>query len=211
MMSDFTQSADRVMLNLVGEQVALGPLRRDLLPLYLKWINDFEVTRTLDLSPRPWTWEAEQEWFDRASRDDHDVHFTIYERDSLRPIGSTGLRHIDPVHGTAEFGIMIGERDCWGRGYGTEATRLVLGYAFHTLGLHNIMLRVFSGNERAIRAYLRAGFRIIGRRREARRQGAARQDVVYMDCLSTELLARSPEPGGLPAPPPEAGRQEPAT
>jgi RimJ/RimL family protein N-acetyltransferase len=85
------------------------------------------------------------------------------------------------------FAIAIGEKECWGRGYGTEVTQLMLDYGFNVLGLHNIMLTVFSINRRGIRAYLRAGFREIGRRREAVERGGQLLDIVYMDCLATEF------------------------
>ena len=85
------------------------------------------------------------------------------------------------------MGVGIGEHDCWGKGYGTEATRLILDYAFTVLGLHNVMLRVFSYNERAIRSYRKVGFKEMGRRRQAQRIGGQTYDVVYMDCLATDF------------------------
>ncbi|HZQ35151.1 MAG TPA: GNAT family protein, partial [Dehalococcoidia bacterium] len=88
---------------------------------------------------------------------------------------------------TAEFVIFIGQRDEWGKGYGTETTRLLLDYGFTALGLHNVMLKAFSYNERGIRAYLRAGFKEIGRRREAHWFAGKPYDVVYMDCLAGEF------------------------
>jgi RimJ/RimL family protein N-acetyltransferase len=118
---------------------------------------------------------------------ERDTHFVIYEKATLRPIGSTGLHQIDHGDRTAEFGIMIGEKECWGKGYGTETTRLVLEYGFVALGLHNIMLRVYAYNDRGIRAYRRAGFREFGRRRQAQRFGDQAYDVIYMECLSTEF------------------------
>ena len=175
------------IVNIEGDKVALGPHRRDLLPLYQRWINDFEVTRTLGVDMRPMTWEAEEAWYDRASRGERDVLFTIYERATMRAIGNTGLHEIDHHHRTATFGILIGEKDCWGKGYGTETARLMLDYAFTALSLHNILLTVASYNERGIRAYLRAGFREIGRRRESRRMGGQASDTIYMDCLATEF------------------------
>ena len=179
--------ADRPILNLVGERVALGPLRRDLLPLYERWINDFEVIRTLGRPMLPMTRDAEEAWYEGASRAGYNVGFTIYERASLRPIGNAHLMGVDHLRRLAEFGILIGEKECWGQGYGTETARLVLDYGFHALGLHNIMLRVFAHNERGIRAYQRAGFRVIGRRREAWRMGDLVRDEIYMDCLATEF------------------------
>jgi RimJ/RimL family protein N-acetyltransferase len=179
--------ASHPILNIIGEKVALGPQRRDLLPLYQRWVNDFEVTRTLDLGLRPLTLEFEESWYNRSTASEQDATFLIYERATLRPIGSTGLHRIDHVDRTAEFGIMIAEKDCWGKGYGTETARLMLEYGFVALGLHNIMLRAYSYNERGLRAYQRAGFREFGRRREAQRLAGQAYDVVYMDCLSSEF------------------------
>ena len=82
---------------------------------------------------------------------------------------------------------MIGEKDCWDQGYGTEATRLILDYAFNVLGLHNVMLSVYDYNRRGVRAYEKAGFKVIGRRRQALRLGHKRHDVILMDALATEF------------------------
>ena len=197
---DAPQQSSQPILNIVGTAVALGPPRRDLLALYLTWVNDFEVTRTLALGMRPRSWESEQAWYDRISTSERDVFFTIYERASLRPIGGTGLHNVDHANRTADFGILIGEKDCWGKGYGTEASSLMLDFGFTVLGLHNIMLRVYSFNERGLRAYTCAGFRIIGRRRQAHRLGGRAYDEIYMDSLATEfqspLLHRLLPPGG---------------
>lgn len=179
---------DPILLNLTGEKVALGPHRRDLLPVYQRWINDFEVRVSLGGRVGPMTREAEEAWYEGAATATGSAHFTIYEAETLRPLGTTALHNLDHFHRTAEFGIMIGEKDCWGKGYGTEATRLMLGYGFADLNLHNIMLRVFSTNARALRAYARAGFRECGRRRECRRVGGAACDEVFMDCLAGEFL-----------------------
>jgi diamine N-acetyltransferase len=175
------------ILNITGAKVALGPYRRDLLPLYLKWMNDFAVTRTLGNAPRPMPLEAEEAWYEQVTRDERTVGFTIYERTTWRPIGTTALAHVDHRQRTAEFGIVIGEKDAWGKGYGTEATVLLLDYGFTALGLHNILLQVYSDHERAIRAYTRAGFRVIGRRREAHRRGGRVYDIIAMDCLASEF------------------------
>jgi RimJ/RimL family protein N-acetyltransferase len=177
------------VLSVVGERVALGPLHRGLLPLLWRWENDVGLAALTGDPARPLTpeaIEADYERYAKAERPDA-ARFAIYERATLRPIGTAGLIRIDHLHRTAEFGIGIGEADCWGKGYGTEATRLVLDYAFTALGLHNVALRVFAFNERAIRAYRRAGFKEIGRRREAHRLGERAFDELLMDCLATEF------------------------
>ena len=172
------------IINIAGERVDLGPVRREHLPAFARWLNDFVVSRTTS-RVRPMTMETLERSFERSVTAVDEVHFAIYEHDTARLIGSADLTHINGR--TAEFAIAIGEKDCWGKGYGAEATRLVLDYGFNALGLHNIMLTVYSHNERGIRAYRRAGFREIGRRREVIERGGQQHDLVYMDCLATEF------------------------
>ncbi|HET7093865.1 MAG TPA: GNAT family protein [Thermomicrobiales bacterium] len=185
-MSEGETPAEAPLINIVGERVALGPLRRDLLPLYARWINDFAVTRTMLFPPGPMTLDAETAWYDGAATGEA-RSFTIYQRDGWRPIGTLDLRDIDHRNRTAEFGIMIGEGDARGKGFGTEATRLALDYAFTALGLNNVMLTVYEFNHAGRRAYEKAGFRLIGRRRQARRHLGRSWDVLFYDCLASEF------------------------
>ncbi len=166
--------------------MALGPLRRELIPLYQKWNNDFEVNRATS-SARPVTFEEQEASYDHYVHDSSSVFFTIYECSTGRAIGLTYLSDIKPRSRSAEFAIVIGEKDYHNKGYGSEATRLMLDYAFTVLGLHNVLLKVFAFNQAAIRAYEKAGFREIGRRREIRWMDGRLWDDVYMDCLSTEF------------------------
>ena len=178
---------EQPIVTIEGKRVALGPLRRDLLPLYQRWMNDPAVVRTLGGGLRPLLLEDEQQWYERSVGATNDVVFQIYVRAGWRPIGTTAVVGIDHHHGTASFGIMIGEKDCWDQGYGTEATRLVLDYVFNVLGLHNVRLNVCDFNYRGVRAYEKAGFKVIGRRRHALRLGQERHDVILMDALATEF------------------------
>src|SRR5258708_14019069 len=180
---------EKPIINIIGEKVALGPTHKGMIPFFEKWDNDFDVSIMSGDALRPVTREVIEANYERHSKEDqgHVVDFAIYEYATMRLIGATSLRHIVFVHGNADFGIYIGEKDCWGRGYGTEATILMLDYGFTILGLHNILLSTYGYNERAIRAYTRAGFREMGRWREAARVGDRRYDIVFMDCLSTEF------------------------
>src|SRR5215472_11440097 len=126
-----------------------------MLPLVPRWSNDFELRMLLGADLRPVSFEASKERFERALKDETKATFCIYERSTLRPIGTTALEEIDRVHRAAEFDIRIGEKDRWGKGYGTETTRLMLDYGFTVPGLHIVRLVVVSYNERAIRAYTR--------------------------------------------------------
>jgi diamine N-acetyltransferase len=174
------------IVNIVGGRVALGPLRRDLIPLYCRWNNDFDTTRTLARS-QPLTIEAMTAAYDAALCTDSAVDFTIYEHTTGRSIGSAYLHDIDERNRTAEFGIVIGEADARGKGYGTEVTTLLLDYAFVALGLHSVSLRVYAYNLAGKRAYEKAGFRECGRRRESKLMGGRLWDQIYMECLATEF------------------------
>ena len=105
----------------------------------------------------------------------------------MQPIGLVGLSSIDHRHRTAEHNIVIGEKCARGKGYGTDETVLLLDYAFIVLGLHNVWLRVFANNLAGIRAYEKAGFRHIGRRRQSRVMGGKSWDTVFMECLADEF------------------------
>jgi RimJ/RimL family protein N-acetyltransferase len=176
------------IVNIVGELVALGPARREFLPLYQRWVNDFQTMRNLGIPPVPMSAEVEEAWYDSLGKPG-EANFTIYERATWRPIGNTALHNIDHRNRSAGFGIMIGEPDCRGKGYGTEVTRLMLDFAFTALGLHNVMLTVFEFNYAGQRAYAKAGFREFGRRRQARSMGGRLWDEIYMDCISTEFTS----------------------
>ncbi len=174
------------ILNIAGEKVAMGPIRRDLTHLFQMWSNDFEVRRFMG-PMRPTSLESIEDMYASIRKDENQSYFTVYEKSELRPIGNAGLADINHAHRTAEFFIMIGDKESWGKGYGTEVTRLVLEYGFACLGLHNIFLWVFATNERGIRAYRRAGFRMAGRWRQAKRRGDRAYDLVLMECLATEF------------------------
>jgi RimJ/RimL family protein N-acetyltransferase len=182
--------ANQPIVNIVGEKIALGPLRREVMDTFdLQWGNDFAVTVTHGHLPFPVTAEMAAGRYERILQAVPELWFLIYERATWRPLGFTHFSQMNRVFQTAEFNISIGAKDCWGKGYGTETTRLMLQYAFATLGFNMIWLRALATNERAIRAYTRAGFREAGRLREAQRLGQQAFDIVYMDCLAREFLA----------------------
>ncbi len=178
---------ERPIINIEGDLVALGPIRRDLLTTYQRWINDFTVSRTLAVYPAPITDEKELEWYEGSAVGKDRPDFTIYERATMRPIGNTSLQVIDWVHRRAEWGIAIGESDARGKGYGTETARLMLDYAFTALGLNSLSLHVYEYNTPARRAYAKAGFVETGRMRQARWYAGRFWDVILMDCLASEF------------------------
>ena len=187
-MQQTQQTQSTPILSIIGAKIALGPRCRELIPLAARWYNDFEIMRTYGNQFRLSTLERFEEMYARNSSGGTDfVDFAIYEQATLRLIGQCGLEQINHFDRTAKYTILIGEKDCWNRGFGTETTQLVLDYGFTCLGLHNLYLTVYSFNQRGLNAYRRAGFKEIGRQREACRLGGKAHDVIYMDCLATEF------------------------
>jgi diamine N-acetyltransferase len=183
------------LLLVEGELVGLGPLRRDLVPTYQRWISSREVARGVG-STGVHTLESEQGWFERSSNNPAAAHFTIYDRADMTPVGTSALASIDHHQGTATFGILLGERR--GRGLGTEATRLTLDWGFNVLDLHNVELRVWAWNQAAIAAYRKAGFREVGRLRGAHLSMGERYDVVIMDAVPEDLPRSVLRGGAVP-------------
>jgi len=164
-----------------GDRVYLSHFERADAPLMARWLSDLEVTTHQGAIGQVFGIEDEEEWIERVRRDRYNPTFSIIVRDGGRIIGSTGLKDVDPRRGTAELGICIGEKDEWGKGYGAEATRLLVDFGFTLLSLHAIHLKHWEFNGRAHRSYLKAGFKDVGRLRSRLEIGAKRYDELYMD------------------------------
>ncbi len=175
------------VITVEGDKVALGPIRRDLIPLYHRWITDLSTNRFLLARSVSMTLDAEIEWFDGVSKQSNIAMFTIYELPDYRPIGNVDLHKIDATNRSAELGIMIGEANARGRGLGTEAVRLVCDIGFNVLELNSISLVTFGWNVAGQKAYVKAGFREIGRRREARWFNGRYWDDIWYDLLRSEF------------------------
>lgn len=170
---------------LIGEKCYLSPVSAEDAPLYAEWLNDVEVSINLNMNT-VLTLQQEKGILSGFSANGECV-FAIVDPVTDMPIGTCGFQKIDAVNATAEFGIFIGDKRYWNRGFGTDATRLILDYGFNILNLKNVMLNVFSCNERAAHVYRKVGFKEIGRRREARIVGGNYYDVILMDILPEEF------------------------
>jgi len=174
---------------LTGDRIVLRPLCGEDLDRCMRWINDPEMQARIGRR-HPMGRAQEEEWLaDQYKRDDH-LNLAIVVKDGDRHIGNCGFNQIDFVNRNAEFGILIGERDSWGSGYGPEAARLILAYGFEELGLHRIGLGVYAFNERAILAYEKAGFVREGAEREAYFRHGRFHDHIRMSVLESEWRGR---------------------
>ncbi len=170
---------------LVGEKVYLSPINLEDIDKYTEWINDLEIAINLGNAAEVFNQEKEKEMLEKLIEDGH--HFAIVNKSQDELLGGCGLFDLDKIHKTAEFGIFIGNKNYWNKGYGSEAIRLLLDYGFNILNLHNISLSVYSFNKRAISCYQKLGFKIIGNRREAREIAGKKYDEIFMDILASEF------------------------
>jgi RimJ/RimL family protein N-acetyltransferase len=170
-----------------GERIFLSQVQREDLPLFARWFGDIELTTYLGQRGLSYTFEQEQEWYDHMVRDRANRTFAIVVREGARMIGSVSLMDIDDARGKAELGIAIGDKSAWGQGYGGEAVRLMADYGLTFMSLHTIYLWHVAFNQRAHRAYLRAGFKLAGRLRGAEVFDGQRYDRILMDVTREDL------------------------
>jgi RimJ/RimL family protein N-acetyltransferase len=174
---------------LVGTSVVLRRHVPANLSEFLRWYSDAEVARLTRYQDGPMRPEEIERFFAARALGPESLSLAVHIRDTNRLIGTCALSQLDSDNGSALYHITIGEKDTWGCGYGTEATRLMLDHAFGTLNLHRIGLSVFSFNERAIRSYRSCGFVIEGRAREAIWRDGQWWDEVSMSILQTDWAA----------------------
>ncbi|MHA2036690.1 MAG: GNAT family N-acetyltransferase [Promethearchaeota archaeon] len=177
---------------LKGERIILGPVKREYIDSYLKWFNDPEITQYLSMY-RPLTRMWEEDWIENLKNRDDTIAFSILirdEDDGEKLIGNCGIHAIDWKNRVAEVGITIGEKEYQSKGYGTEAMEMLLKYAFKTLNLNRIQLRVYVFNSRAINSYNKIGFVKEGQMRKAIFIKGEYHDIIFMSILQEEWFSR---------------------
>jgi len=125
---------------------------------------------------------AEKRWFEGFDRSmaPSGLRFAICLVEDDRHIGITGIEGIDWIHRSASTGTLIGETDCWGKGYATQAKALIVAFAFEEMNLERLNSSVLDGNEASARHLLRNGYQVEGRQRQARyKQGKWHDEVLY--------------------------------
>ena len=174
---------------LSAEGIALRDVTREDLAAYRVWLNNGEVTHFLEMGARP-TSDGDLEAFWTLANEQRDaVIFIIEARDSGLAVGTCGLYLIETIPRRAQFNILIGDPSVWDRGYGSEATRLLLEYGFLTLNLNSIQLGVNADNARAVRSYEKCGFVHEGVRRQFVYRNGRYYDTVMMSVLREEYTA----------------------
>ncbi|MDG1261096.1 MAG: GNAT family protein [Flavobacteriales bacterium] len=154
---------------------------------YLQWINDAETTKGLVTGTFPSTMEDLKSYLTHVSTDSKTIMFAICQNDGDRHVGNIKLDNFDWVSRTAELGILLGAKDTWGQGIGTESCQLLLSYAFEELNLRKVSLTVYDNNPGAIRLYEKIGFQTEGRLRKHIFANDVYIDKLWMGIFKEEL------------------------
>ena len=148
-------------------------------------MNDSEVSIYTNHIYNSYSLTAEKDALMELSKDKN--FFVIVDSENDEAIGSLSLMNVNLMQRKAELGIVIGDKNYWSKGYGSEAILLLLDHAFNVLNMNSIMLLVSSLNKRAIKCYEKCGFKEFGRRRMDNIFAGKRYDTVYMDILTDDF------------------------
>lgn len=177
---------------LVGEKVYLAPHRTEDAEQLYRWRNDLSLTEQIGSPTRLSSLESEIDGIkSRNSGGDH--HFGIFSLEDDTMLGYCGIRDFNWLHQSARVGIFIGDTKNQGKGYGTEAMALLVGFGFDYLNMHSIALSVLEFNERAIASYKKIGFREYGRSHESYRLHGQWHDWIEMEILEQWWRERKPK------------------
>ncbi len=172
------------VVRLAGQKIDLCVKRTDdaALEQYLNWMNDEEFIPYLARNNRITDLGEEQNYVNKSAGE-RDYQFSIVEKGSRRLVGNCGFT-VSRNWQNGNLGICIGEKDCWNKGYGTEAIKMMIRYCFNELNLHRVSLSVAGNNPRAQKCYKKAGMIECGRAHEHLFVAGKWVDLVYMEILN---------------------------
>ena len=172
-----------------GERIYLSPINSEDVEKYVYWMNDRTVTDNIARTTAITTFESEKEWL--ASTSKREAKLAIVKKDTDELIGNCSLMDIDRLNRKCTLGIFIGDEGNRSMGYGTEALKLLLDFAFNFQNMHSVDLKVFSFNERAIKCYEKLGFKRCGTRHDAYFLNGKYHDEIEMEMLESDYYERN--------------------
>lgn len=175
---------------LTGEKVRLRAYKKEDIPLVQELINAPDIRLNMSPSiPFPYTLENEENWYASISATKDTYSFAIEDLETGLYLGGCGLNVVDWKNGHGTVGIFIGQEAYLGRGYGTDAMRVLVDFLFNETNLNKICLNVFSFNERAVKSYKKCGYVVEGTLRQQLFRGGQYHDELRMGILRSEWAA----------------------
>lgn len=167
-----------------GKKLYIREIKKsDLNKKYLSWLNNPDITKYMMNSTRPTTKKDIMSYYNKLKKSKDDLFLAVCLNKNKKHIGNVRLGPINRFHRRSEFGIMIGDKKSWGKGYAYEATSLILRYAFNELNMNRINIGVIDGNARAFKLYKKLGFK---------KEGVIRKnfylDGKYLDSIKMGIL-----------------------
>lgn len=173
---------------LEGDKIYLRAIAKsDVNQNYLNWLNDKDTTRGLASGLFPSTLMELEQFVERAIHNKDVVMFAICDKTNDQHIGNIKIDHFDWVSRTCELGLLIGDKNYWGKGIGFEACHLTLSYAFQTLNIRKVILAVYENNPAAIGLYKKLGFQLEGSLRQHVYDDGQYYDKHFMGLFAEEL------------------------
>jgi RimJ/RimL family protein N-acetyltransferase len=177
-----------------GKLVRLREYRKEDIPLAQQYLNDPETRSLLNPSVAyPYTLADEEKWFEENSADNDIYSFAIETLADGKYIGGCGINGIRWTSRVAKLGIFIGDKDYWGRGYGSDAMEVLVRICFAQMNMNKVCLNVFSFNKRARRCYEKCGFSVEGVLRQEVYANGRYHDEIAMGLLRSEWEERQKE------------------
>ncbi|MBZ4416669.1 GNAT family N-acetyltransferase [Myxococcus sp. RHSTA-1-4] len=178
-----------------GERVVLRPFLPEDVPALWRMLHEPECMR-LTGSQQPFTREAVEAWYASRAEEPDRLDLAITDAATGECLGEVVLNNLDPHNRACNFRISLTGPGVFGRGLGTEATRLMLRHAFESVALHRVELEVYAFNPRARRVYEKVGFVAEGVRRQVLWWEGAWHDAILMSLLAPEWASHSGRLGG---------------
>lgn len=156
-------------MKLIGEKIYLKLLKpEDVTTSYVNWLNDEEINQFLECRWKPHTLEEIKEYVDKIDSDESNYLFGIYIKEINEYVGNIKIGEINKNHRYADIGLLIGNKNAWGKGYGSEAIKLVTQFAKNELNLNKLVAGIYGNNIGSYKAFIKSGYQEAARYKKHR-------------------------------------------
>ncbi len=150
-------------MKMIGNEIMIRLLSpEDSTVEYVSWLQDSEINQLLEIRWRNFSTEDIQDYIRLMNASENDFLFGIFLKKDNKHIGNIKISEINQIHRFADIGLLIGDKNVWGKGYGTEAIGLVTKYAFDEINLNKVTAGLYANNIGSYKAFIKAGYEKVG-------------------------------------------------